>query len=117
MNTGAIIGITGGVVGAALGMYCSIKNTQGSKERAFMVRSAIWCCVGVLGFIALFFVVGFAFPHPYEPWVHLLWVVFPPALIIAIVTGIRHHRRIRDEETQDIAQEQNVAQPDASGDS
>ena len=113
MNTGAIIGIAGGIVGAAFGMYCSIKNTKGPKERALMVRFSVWCCVGVLGFIALFFAVGFALPHPYRPWVHFLWLAFPPALIIAIVTTNKHMARIREEEAQDIAQEQSMAQPDA----
>lgn len=113
MNTGQIVGPLIGGLGAAIGIYCSIRGTKGPKERALMVRFSVWCCVGVLGFIALFFAVGFALPHPYKPWVHLLWLAFPPALIIAIVTTNKHMARIREEEAQDIAQEQNMAQPDA----
>jgi len=116
MNTGQIVGPLIGVLGAAFGVYCSIKNTKGPRERAFMVRSAVWCCVGVLGFLVLMFGLGYALPHPHKPLVHLLWLVYIPALIIAIVTGNRRQRRIRDEEAQDRAREQNVAQPDASQD-
>lgn len=42
MNTGligAITGVTIGCIGGIIGTYCSIKNTNGPKEKAFMVKA------------------------------------------------------------------------------
>ena len=55
MNLGLIGGIAGsliGVAGGLIGTYFSIKNTNGPRERSFVIRSAIACWVGVSLFIA-----------------------------------------------------------------
>lgn len=41
-NWGAVVGPILGFLGGAFGTYCSIRNTNGPKERAFMVKSAVW---------------------------------------------------------------------------
>ena len=41
---GLVGGIAGGLIGlmgAAIGTYCSIRNTNGPRERAFVIRSAV----------------------------------------------------------------------------
>jgi len=55
MNPGLMGGIAGsliGVAGGLIGTYCSIKNTNGTRERSFVIRSAAACWVGVSLFIA-----------------------------------------------------------------
>ena len=72
MNAGLIGGIIGGILGITGGMigtWCSIKNTKGPKERAFMIKaSAAFWIFGIL-FITLLFIL----PSPYK-W--LLWLPY-----------------------------------------
>jgi len=72
MNAGLIGGIVGSIIGIAggiIGTYFSIKNTNGPKERAFMIKASggFWL-FGII-FITLLFV----FPSPYK-W--FLWVPY-----------------------------------------
>ncbi|RME96253.1 MAG: hypothetical protein D6766_01215 [Verrucomicrobia bacterium] len=99
-----ISGIAGGFIGVAgglIGTYFSIKNTNGPRERAFVVRSATVCWVAVLVFLGLLF----ALPHPYR-W--FLWVPYAILLAFGIVTVNRTQRRIREEESRN-----QTMQPDA----
>ena len=51
---GLIGGIVGGIIGVAgglLGTYFSIKNTNGPRERAFVIKASIACWIFVLAFI------------------------------------------------------------------
>ena len=96
MNPGVIGGIVGGAVGVAGGMfgtYCSIKNTNGPRERAFMIK------VSVIGWIAILVFLGllFALPSPYR-W--FLWIPYGILLPLAIVTLNRKQKKIRQEESQ-----------------
>ncbi len=73
---GTVGGIAGGVVGVLggiVGTYFSIKNTNGHKERAFAIRAAALCWLGVSAFLACLFLLP-----PY--WRLLLWVVYLPSL-------------------------------------
>jgi hypothetical protein len=67
---GSIIGLLGGL----LGTYVSVRNTNGPKERAFMIRCAWLCCLGVSAFLVCLFLVP-------GPWRFLLWIPYGPALV------------------------------------
>ena len=77
MNTGlvgAIVGSVLGIAGGLIGTYFSIKNTNGPRERAFMIRSAIVCWVGVGGFFAVMFFVPQA----------RLWIWIPYCILLPV---------------------------------
>ncbi len=62
MNTDLILGIVGSLIaiaGGLIGTYFGIKNSNVPRERAFTIRSAIVCCIGVV----LFFAVTVFFPQ------------------------------------------------------
>ena len=110
-----VAGVLVGVLGAGFGIYCGIKNTKG-RERSFMTKFTMWCIAGVLGFLLLLLLLILVLPHPYKPFANLLFLIYIPALIIFIVAGNRRHRQIRQAEAPQLAEEQNVAQPDAPED-
>lgn len=96
MHPGVIGGIVGSVVGVAggiIGTYFSIKNTNGPRERAFMIKAS------VVGWIALSLFLGlmFALPNPYG---YLLWIPYGILLPLAIVVGNRKQKKIREEESR-----------------
>jgi hypothetical protein len=85
---GSVLGILGGLVGT----YCSIRNTSGPRERAFVVRAAVLCWVllgALLAGIALL-------PHPFN-----LLLIVPHAALLhpAIRYWNRTQERIRREES------------------
>lgn len=93
---GGIGGIAGGLIGLAggiIGTYFSIRNTQGPRERAFMVRSALVCWVAILAFLALLF----SIPDPYRGF---LWIPYGILLPLAIIYGNRRQQAIRSEEAR-----------------
>lgn len=65
---GSVLGVLGGVVGT----YFSIKNTNGSRERSFVVRAAVLCWVGVSAFLTCLLLLP-------TTWIPLLWILFIPA--------------------------------------
>ena len=85
--TGGIIGLAGGAVGT----YASIKNTEGPRERQFMVRAAIPAWVGITLFLVLLFVL----PSPYR-W--LIWIPYGVVLPLAIACLNRKQQAIRKAE-------------------
>ena len=94
MNMGIIGGIIGaiiGLMGGAFGTYCGIKNTNGSKEKTFMIRVSVIAWIGILLFLALFFLV----PGPYK---FLLFIPYSIILPIAIIQCNRIQTKIRKEE-------------------
>ncbi len=100
MNTGTmwgwIGGIFGGVIGLAggvVGTYFSIKNTNGPRERSFMVQSAAVCWIATLTFLGLLF----ALPNPYR-W--FVWIPYSILLPIGIIYGNRRQQAIKQEESQ-----------------
>ncbi|MFW5857567.1 MAG: hypothetical protein ACOCX4_06800 [Planctomycetota bacterium] len=101
MHPGLIGGILGGVIGLAGGLagaWCSIRNTNGPRERAFMIRLSIlfWGVLSVL--LALLFVLE-------TPYRFLVWVPFSIFLPLAIVYGNRRQAAIRREEAEANAAE------------
>ena len=96
MNAGWIGGIVGslvGIVAGVLGTYCGIKNTQGPRERAFMVKCAIICWAYVLGYLLLLITV----PRPYG-W--FLSIPYALLLCVGIVYANPIQQRIRQEESR-----------------
>ncbi|MEX0727585.1 MAG: hypothetical protein WD065_15015 [Planctomycetaceae bacterium] len=88
---GAIGGSLIGILGGVFGTYCSIRNTQGPRERAFMIKAAICCWILVTAFLAGLFLI----PKPYNL---LLWVVYPILLTAGIMWCNKNQDRIRMEE-------------------
>jgi hypothetical protein len=90
---GAIIGCTIGLIGGLVGTYCSIRNTNGPKERSFMVNASIVVWIGIFLFLGLMF----ALPNPYR---HLLWIPYLVILPLGIIYGNKKQQRIRQEEIE-----------------
>ncbi len=90
---GAIAGGTIGLLGGLFGSYCAIRNTNGPRERAFMVRACALCWVLLLLFGALLFTL----PDPYR---HMLWIPYAILLPLGIHYGNRTQQRIRAEESR-----------------
>lgn len=93
---GWIGGITGGVIGLAggiVGTYCSINNTNGPRERAFMVKSSVvgWIAIGI------FLVLVIALPNPYR-W--FMWIPYSILLSLGIIFINRRLQAIRQAESQ-----------------
>jgi len=84
---GGVLGLAGGIIGT----YCGIRNTNGPRERRFMVRAAVVTWVGVLLFLALLFLLP-------SPWRFLLWVPYGILLPVGILLGNRRQQQIRREE-------------------
>lgn len=81
MDAGLIGGLLGavlGILGGAFGTYCSIRNTRGPLERAFMVKASVMVWVGVTIFLALLLLL----PRPYN---HLMWIIYGIALPLGII--------------------------------
>jgi uncharacterized membrane protein YfcA len=96
MNAGWIGGIVGGIIGligGIIGTYFSIKNTNGPRERAFMVKAGIVCWIAILLFLGLMF----ALPTPYR---YFVWIPYSILLPLGIRFGNRTQQRIRREESQ-----------------
>jgi hypothetical protein len=89
---GAILGSLFGLLGGAIGTWCSIRNTGGPRERTFIVRAAIGGWIFVLAFVAGLFLL----PQPYN---FLLWVPYLVLLVLGIVWLNRRQARIRAQET------------------
>ena len=88
---GAIIGCTIGLIGGIIGTYCGIRNTNGPKERAFMVKASVMVWVGIVLFLGLMF----ALPNPYR---YFMWIPYSVLLPLGIICGNKMHQKIRQEE-------------------
>jgi len=101
---GGIIGGLGGLAGSIIGTYFSIKNTNGPRERAFMIKASVIGWVAILVFVGLMF----ALPNPYR---FFMWIPYGILLPLTIVTGNRKQQRIRQEESQN---ESILSSPDST---
>jgi len=84
---GGILGVIGGIIGS----YFSIKNTNGPKEKTFMVKTSI--CMWLLVVILLFCV--FLIPVPYG-----FFAFAPYAIILPVGISIlnKKQKKIKEEE-------------------
>jgi Ca2+/Na+ antiporter len=97
MEAGIIGGILGGVLGTlggAIGTWCSIRNTRGPRERAFMVRASVVAWIAIIVFLALLLLL----PHPYRLW---MWVPYGILLPFGIMRLNRRLAEIRAGESAD----------------
>lgn len=96
MDAGVIGGLVGsliGICGAVIGGYYSIRNTNGPKERKFMVRLTVIVAILVLMLLVVVFSVG----NPRANWVMIpFFALVLPALIYF---GNKRQRKIRAEES------------------
>ncbi|MCK4905627.1 hypothetical protein KAS42_05270 [bacterium] len=97
MNSGLIGGILGaiiGTIGGAVGTFFSIKNTNGPKEKAFMIKCAVvgWIVIIVFLLLLLFL------PKPYN---YLLWIPYGIALPLSIIYLNKKQNSIREMEKKD----------------
>jgi hypothetical protein len=97
---GSLIGIAGGV----LGSYCSLRATNGPREKAFVWRMIGLCVLLVAAFLVALFVT----PVPYK-W--FLWLPYPILLITMIRWANRTQQRIRAEEAGEAAPPGAAGQP------
>ena len=81
------------MLGGIVGTYFSIKNTNGPRERAFMIRYAVVVWFALLIFFGLLFVL----PNPYR-W--FMWIPYAILLPVGITYGNRKQMSIRQEELQ-----------------
>lgn len=90
---GGILGGILGLLGGAIGTYFSIKNTNGPREKSFMVKCAVVGWIAIIFFLVLMFVL----PNPYK---HLLWIPYGILLPIGIRYGNRKQQEIRESESR-----------------
>jgi len=96
MNAGLIGGIIGviiGIAGGAIGTYFSIKNTNGPKERSFMIKTSIFFWVFAVIFITLLLVLR-------SPYKWFLWLPYGIVLPISILFINKRLSLIKKEESQ-----------------
>lgn len=89
-----------GFAGAAVGIYFALRSTKGPRERSFVIRAVAWGGAGVLLFLVLLVALILILPHPYKPLANLLWLIYIPVLIVAIVMWNRRQSQIREEESR-----------------
>jgi len=88
---GGIVGIVGGIAGGAIGTYFSIKNTNGPRERAFVIKASIVAWIAILAFLAGLLLL----PSPYR---YFLWGPYAILLPMGILTWNKKQAQIRREE-------------------
>ena len=98
MNSGVLggfIGILIGIGGGIIGCYYSIKNTNGPKERKFMIKFVIVVAVIVTALLGVVFSVGY--PAAFWVMAPFFGIVLPAMIYFAN----RKQKEIRvDESTQ-----------------
>jgi len=91
MDAGTIGGILGGAIGIAggiFGTWCSIRNTHGPRERAYMIRVSAIAWIALAVFLALLL----GLPNPYRLW---MWVPYGILLPLGIHRVNRRLAEIR----------------------
>jgi hypothetical protein len=98
---GSMIGLVGGiaggligVMGGVIGTYVGIKNTNGPRERAFVVRASVICWIGVTAFLACLFLLPTA-------WRPLPWLVYLPLGFLFVKWMNAGQARARGEEMRE----------------
>lgn len=95
MEAGMIGGILGGVLGTlggAIGTWCSIRNTRGPRERAFMIKASVVAWIAIAVFLALMLLL----PDPYRLW---LWAPYGILLPLGIMHLNKRLFQIRADES------------------
>lgn len=94
------LGVVGGIIGSMLGLaggfvgtYFSIRNTNGPRERSFVIKCAAICFTAILLFLMILFIL----PHPYR-W--FIWTLYWILLSLGIIYGNKAQQKIREQEAQ-----------------
>ena len=90
---GGLIGILLGIAGGIIGSYYAIKNTNGQKERKFMIKLTVVMTVFVTTLLVIVLSVG----YPASVWV--MAPFFGLVLPLVIYYGNKKQRHIREEES------------------
>ena len=85
---GAGVGTIIGIIGGAIGTYCSIRNTKSEEERRFMIQASIACWA----FIIAFFAALLWLPATYKSF---LWIAYAVALPTGIYYTNKRQKRIK----------------------
>lgn len=88
---GAIAGSAIGIFGGIVGTYFSIKNTNGPKERSFVMKASAMTWVAVATFLCVLLLL----PSPYN---NLMWIPYGLLLGFGIRKFNETQQRIRDDE-------------------
>ena len=91
MWLGVWFGVLAGIGGGLFGTYMSIRNTNGPKERAFMVKSSVVIWLSILVFLALLYLI----PLPYN---FLLWLPYGGLVLCGIRYCNKKQNEIRESE-------------------
>lgn len=91
---GGLIGTVGGVCGGLIGTWCSIRNTNGPRERAFVIKASLLCWVAIVAFLAGLM----ALPSPYR---FLLWLPYAILLVAGISVFNRKQWQLRQDESRE----------------
>ena len=94
MQPGTIVGIVGsaiGICGGIVGTYFSIRNTNGPKERSFVIKASAMTWVAVAIFLSALLLL----PSPYN---QLMWIPYGLLLGFGIRKFNEMQKRIHDEE-------------------
>lgn len=104
---GGILGGLLGLLGGVWGTYCSVRSTNGARERAFVIRASMVCWLGVIAFGLGIWLIG----SPYRYGVIGIYVV-------ALLWGIRRWNEgqvaIRAAEANSASRERNAGAEDRS---
>lgn len=95
MHPGTIVAIAGsaiGIFGGIVGTYFGIKNTNGPKERSFVMKASALTWVTVVIFLCALLLL----PSPYNS---LMWAPYGLLLGFGIRKFNETQKRIRDAET------------------
>src|SRR5262245_65972462 len=99
MDPGTLGGWIGGILGGLLGLLCgimgtyfAIKNTNGPRERTFVIRASVVCWVLVVAFLVGLWLIPFWYNQ-------LLWIPYAILLLVGIRKWNQTQLRIRQEES------------------
>jgi len=92
-SIGGIVGSIIGILGGLAGTYCSIRNTKGPLEKAFMIKVSLLCWLAVAILLFLIFII----PKPYN---YLLWIPYGVLLPLAIIKSNKIQAEIRRRENE-----------------
>ena len=90
---GGLAGCGVGIIGGLVGTFASIRNTSGSRERAFTIKASIICWIVGITFLVLLLLLP-------TPWRFALWIPYGVLMPLGIVAWNRTQQRIRQEESQ-----------------
>lgn len=95
-NVGGIIGSVIGILGGVVGTYFSIKNTNGPRERRFMIRAALvaWFVLGLTA-------VAMLLSPEWRAWA---WAPLCALVVVGVPLGNRRQQMIRQAEAGSVSE-------------